>query len=856
MSKKSTLLFKGVQLIRYTTLLWDFAYWTISLKSEVTKRLWGCLVPVFICQIAYGQVSGRLTNTAGKPVAYATASLISAADSIAVRSTLSREDGGYRLDSLIPGKYLLRLSSIGYQTFYSPAFELKASQAGKDLGIQLLIETSKPLNEIVVRADRRLYQQRADGMVVNLENSLISKGSSALEVLERSPGVVIDHQNNGLMLNGKNGVMVMLNGKPIRMAVEQVVRMLAGMSANEINKIELLTSPPASYDAEGNAGLINIITKKNSLPGTHGFASLTAGYGRGEKITGSLNLNHHLGKTNLFGAYTYARDKTYSDFHALGREQEPLLGGLAISDFLSIDKPLLNSHQLTFNADSKLNDALTLGGSISYNSSNTTMETINRGIYQIEPDNTYRLDANVKGINHWQNLSSGIYAEWLINKGKKLSFDIDHIHYQNNYPIQVVSTFLDQNGNQAGSNDTLFSPLSKGLSATQIQLWAPKIDYAWEINSSLGFTAGLKGTQTRTDSRSAIQSLVNGAYISRHAAVNTIFMKEEIAAFYTALKAKLSDRTTLLAGLRYEYAQNKLDDPLIDAIRPKRNMGVWFPNIMLSQTLANDSEWLLSYTKRISRPSYTDLASYVTYNGPSSVNTGNPQLLPTITHSLKLAYTYHGLNFGALWSRDNNPIARYQIVYTADKKQMSVSPQNMNFQNNLTFQANIPLTLTSWWTTNYNLNGGWHRFELDYTPVPADQKYFSYNLTTSQLFKLPAQYAIEISGYYNSAFYNGSKKVDGYAAINAGIKKVFNNKRGSLQLSVSDLLRSTVIRSYFGALTTEAFDLKSQVDFHPESSQYRIYKITYSRSFGSVVGGSQQRQDKNTIDQSERIAPE
>jgi iron complex outermembrane receptor protein len=854
MSKKSTLLWKRIRLIRYAITLKDYVSCSLLPRDQVAKMLWTAMLVLLSHQLAHGQISGRLTNTVGKPISYATASLIKATDSTLVRSTFSREDGIYRLDSFVPGKYIVRLSSIGYKTFYSSTFELTAKQLQKDLGTQLLDETNKPLNEIVIRANRPVFQQRADGTVVNLENSLISKGSSVLEVLERSPGVVIDHQNSGLMLNGKSGVVVLLNGKPLRMAVEQVVTMLAAISANEIKSIELLTNPSASYDAEGNGGLINIITTKNNLEGTHGSTSLTTGYGYGEKVIGSVNLNHRFRNLSLSGAYTYSHDKSYSDFHALGREQEPLLGGLAASDFLSIDRALLNNHQMALNADARLNDKLTIGGSINYNLSHTLMETVNRGIYQIGPDHIYRLNAIVKGLNHWRNLSTGIYADWLLNKDKKLSLNIDHINYSNNFPTDVNSTFLDQNGIQAGNNDTLFSPRSKGVSATQIHLWAPKIDYAWNINSTLSLTAGLKVTQTRTNSTSAIQSLVNEQFISRPEAVNTVLMNEEIAAFYTTLKAQLNDRMELMTGLRYEHTDTKMNNQLIRTNR-QRSFGVWFPNIIVSSKLDNSAEWVFSYAKRISRPSYSDLASYITYNGPSSVNTGNPQLLPTITHNLKLGYTHHGYTFAALWSRDNNPIARYQIVYTADKKQMAVSPQNMIYQNNLIFQANLPIPLTSWWTTNYNMNGGWHRFELDYTPKAIDKKYFSYNMTTSQLFKLPGRYAIEISGYYNSAFYNGSKKVDGYGAINAGVKKVFKNNNGSLQLSVSDLLRSTVVRSYFGALTTEAFDLKSQVDFHPESSQYRIFKLTYSKTFGSNVGSNQQKRDKTMADEAERIAP-
>jgi outer membrane receptor protein involved in Fe transport len=799
------------------------------------------------------QVTGKLTDAARQPISYATVSLLKAADSTLVRSTLTGEKGEYKLDNVIPGQYILRLSSVGYQTLFTPVFELIIGQPSRDLETQILKENSKQLGEIVIRANRPLLQQRADGTVVNVENSVMTKGSSILEVLERSPGVVIDHQNNGIMLNGKSGVMVMLSGKPVRMALNQVVTMLGGMSANDISKIELLTNPSAAYEAEGSAGLINIVLKKNSKQGTNGAMSLTGGYGYGEKATGSLSLNHRTGETNLYGSYSYSHDRAYSDFHAIGSEQEPLLGGRASSDFLSVAKPVLNNHQANLGVDTRLNKGLNIGGSLSYNNSNTNIQTANRGRYLIQPDSIYLLNATINGVNHWRNVTSNVYAEKQLGSGEKILLNLDYINYKNNYPIEAQTSFLDKNGNQAGSNDTLFSPRSRGLSNTLIRIWSPKADYTKQWGAKLSIEAGLKATQTRTNSTSAIQSLVNGDYVSRPSAINNIIMKEGIGAAYGSLKAILDSSTQLVAGFRYEYSDTRMDNPGNGQHIANRQLGVWFPSILLSRKLNNDAEWLLSYSKRISRPSYNDLASYVTYNGPNSVNTGNPLLKPTITDNLKLVYNYRGYSFAALLSRDNNPIARNQIVYTPDKTQMAVSPQNMVYQDNLTFQANIPFTVSDWWEMNYDVIGGWHKFKLDYTPQPAKKAYFAYNLHASQTFKLPAKFSLEFSGYYNSAFYNGSRKVDGYGVLNAGIKKELKNNGGSFQLAVSDPLRTNVISSYFGSLTQEAFDLRSHVNFHTESSKYLLIRLSYSKSFGLAGNPGQRKRGNGTPDENERI---
>ncbi|HMG10427.1 MAG TPA: TonB-dependent receptor, partial [Mucilaginibacter sp.] len=228
-----------------------------------------CFSLLLFCllQDALAQVSGKITINNGQPLSFANVSLLKRADTSIVKSTLTNENGIYRMANISPGIYVLRLSSIGYQTWISPAFELTANKTGKDFGTIVMSEATRQLGEVVIRANKPLYQQRPDGMVVNVGNSVLTKGSSALQVLERSPGVVIDHRNNGINLNGKSGVVVMMDGKLMRMPTDQVVTMLNGMSADNIDKIELLTTPPAGYDAEGSAGVINIVSKKNKRQG-------------------------------------------------------------------------------------------------------------------------------------------------------------------------------------------------------------------------------------------------------------------------------------------------------------------------------------------------------------------------------------------------------------------------------------------------------------------------------------------------------------------------------------------------------------------------------------------------------------
>lgn len=212
-------------------------------------------------QPAFSQLSGSVRSSTGQPLPFANVVLVRSEDSTLVKATLTDEAGHYQLALADTGTYSLRLSSIGYQSWRSPAFAWTPSQPSRDFGEQILREDTQQLGEVVIRAQKPLYQQTPEGTIVHVQSSILSKGSSVLQVLERSPGVVIDYRNNAISLNGKSGITVLLNGKLMRMSVEQIVAFLNGLSANDIDTIELLTTPGARYDAEGSAGVINIVLK-------------------------------------------------------------------------------------------------------------------------------------------------------------------------------------------------------------------------------------------------------------------------------------------------------------------------------------------------------------------------------------------------------------------------------------------------------------------------------------------------------------------------------------------------------------------------------------------------------------------
>ncbi|QEH41548.1 outer membrane beta-barrel protein [Chitinophaga sp. XS-30] len=798
---------------------------------------------------AFGQVAGKLVRSDGQPAPYVNVLLLDGADSTLVKAVVTNENGTYFIGNVRPGGYLLRFSGIGYETSHSSGFQLSAAEKSMDLGVLVMKEVSRELKEVVIRAEKPLFQQQVYGTVVNVESSVLSKGSSALELLERSPGVFIDRRDNNIVLNGKNGVMVMINGKMMRVSVDQVITMLNGMSANDIEKIELMTTPPARYDAEGSAGLINIVLKKNRNQGSF---SLTGGYGWGEKETASFNIARGIGNSTLYAAYAYSHDRTFVDWFATATDYVPVLGGQTSSAFSSEIKPIRNSHHATLGFDTRFTPKLTAGGSLTFNNNHTAENITNHAEYSVEPDKQYVLDADINGSGNWNNLLNSVYIEKKINDKEQINFDMDYLLYENKKPTNAYSVFGDENGNRPGTNDTLFSPYQRASSNSTIKIGVAKFDYTRQLSPLLKLESGLKGTYTRNVSLSGVESLVNGDWVSRPTTVNNIMMKESIAAGYVSLSMQLKPSLSVNVGARYEYSHTRIDEPDTKQLVTERKLGKLFPTLFVSWKMKERSALQLSYTKRISRPSYNDLASFVVYTDPTSVETGNSLLRPTITNNLKLGYNYAGYSFAVLFSRDDYPIARTQMVSNAAGDLLVLSPQNVRYQNNLAVQTNLPFKIGNWWSMHYDFSGAWRKFRLEHTPQPAEKSYFAYSVNFSETFMLPKSFSLEVSGWYNSQMYNGSKKVDGFGAINGGIKKVLDKNMGVLQLTVQDIFRTMRITSYFGTVTEEVFDLRSRVPFSAESTRFPIFKITYTRSFGT--GGGKGRGERSGLrEERERI---
>lgn len=800
------------------------------MKTWITLLLF-CLAAFSL----HAQISGQIVVEEEGSASFINVILLEASDSSLVKGSQSDLDGAFRLINVLPGTYVLRLSGIGFSDWYSEAFQLEAGRE-KDFGPIQLSTAAIALEGVEVTAKKMLLQQSAEGTVINVGSSIMTQGSSALQVLERSPGVFIDQRNNTVSLNGQNGVGIMINGKRLRLSLQEVVAMLQGMSADNIEKIELLTSPSAKYEAAGSGGLINIVLKKHEGFGTNGSLSLSGGYGEGEKAMASARVNHSAGSTYAFASYTFSLDETGDGFHGVGTNIVPIFGGQVGFEILNNNARRQRNHNLNLGLETRLGERTIVGGSVILQRSANRNSVSNLVEYVLSPDSVIRMDIRVNGNNPWDNVLSNLYFERELAGQSKLKLDFDYLRFDSRNPTSARSQYFNKTDDPIHPGGAFFADANRGSSRTGIDIGVFKMDFEKIFFDKLKWEAGLKGTYSKTVNLAQIERQENDDWILDDRSITAVDLYESIGAAYTSFYYPISSSTELTLGARYEYWERTSPED-------KRVQRRLFPSLFFSHGWNELSRLQLSFTQRVTRPDYNDLASYLRYNGPLSVFTGNPLLRPTISHNLRLGYQWQAYNFSLNFIHEENPIVRYQVVENETRDLALVSPQNMFYQRSIYFQTDIPLQVKSWWNANLGFSAGLRKFHLSHTKEQVEKQYWTFNIYGNQTLNLPWNLSLELSGWYNAPSYDGSRRYKSFGMLNGGLKKQLKNDQGSIQFTVDDLFKSMRIVSDFGNLAEEAFSSSADVVYRPESARTRIYRISYFRNFGnSKLKGKRERQ--------------
>lgn len=777
-------------------------------------------------QTLHSQLSGSIKDDQGLAIAYANVLLLSQPDNVMLTGSISDEDGAFELEQPQPGKYILRVSLLSYENWESEPFDIGMDSVEKVFPPIVLAESVTQLDGVSITAQRKLIQRTPEGNVINVQQSILTKGSSALQLLERSPGVILDQRNNSFSLNGRSGTLILINGKAQRIPTADLIALLNGMSADNIEKIELLTNPSARYDVDGNAGIINIVLAKNESVGLRGSFGGNLGYGEGLKEGHNLSLTYGGERGSLLASYNFLYDDSFSGWVAEGVSDIPVLGGNTFIQFKSDRYEINRSHNLNLGYEHQLSESSVLGGGLLFNHSRPKQRIQNRGLYEFQINPFLEAQIALNGAGRWSNTNPSLFFE-TTNENRSLQLGADFIAYRSKTPNEVRSDYFDRDGLPFDPENEIYNRGNRGFNETDINIGVLKFDYQTQLNEVVSIEGGFKASLSETINDARIEIQQGDTFVSDDRFISTIENREKIGAVYGITAFSPNNKTDVQLGLRYEYWDQSFDDSSLD-----RSFGKLFPTLFLTRSFSDTTSLNLVYNKRITRPNYSDLASYLSYNGPTSVFSGNPQLLPAITDNISLTYNNKGFNISLLATQEQNPIARFQITRNDLSNIAVIAPVNLDYQRSLDIQTNIPIRINHWWSLNLNGTMGVRDFKLLHTVNQVNHSYFHYNFNGSQTMLLPGDFSFELSGWYTSEHFNGSTRLDGFGALNAGLKKDFSNG-SSIQFSVTDIFQSVDIRSRIGTLDEEVYGDVFIVDYSPESGFSRIYRISFTYPFGN-----------------------
>ena len=776
----------------------------------------------------YGQITGKIINKTNEAIPFVNVVLYQANDTTIVKGTNADEKGMFSLSSTKEGVFLIGISSVGYQSMFTKPITIAIQNEAVDIGVLQMADNVNALTEVVVSAKKDLIQTTPVGQVINVQSSIMTKGSSALQVLERLPGVIIDYRNNSFSLNGQSGVAVMINGRTVRLSLTEVMAMLNGMNADNIDKIEIITSPTAQYDAEGGAGLINIVLKKNEYEGTKLNFSSTLGYGFREKASTSINVSHGTKNSNYYASYSMLHDGAKSSWQAYGALNFPTLGGAYTCSFYSATVNLKNSHNLSLGFDHKLNPKTLVGGSVTYLNSTTKPNVQSDGFYDFQSGNYFAMKINSLGNNLGQNIQSSAFVEKQLSVKSKLNVDASYWYFKNNSPSLINSTYYDKEGEIIKPSSSVFTEGNRGEGISELNIGVLKGDFSTKLTDKINVETGIKGSYSSNTNNSKVEKKENDVWILDNRSQSTVISNESILAAYSSFDFTLNTKTSLTAGLRYEYWARDIN-------HQTNTYSQFFPSLNLSHKIAENSSVVLNVSRRISRPAYNDLIAGLFYNDPSSVFTGNPLLKPSITNAFKTTFTHKNISIGLGIQREVNPIIRYQLSTTAAKDIFILSPQNLDFMNSFSLTTNVPIQLFSWWKINIGGTTAYRKYRVGYTPQVAEKAYLFHNYFLNQTLSLPQNIELEITGWHNSNQFDGPNMIKGFGVLNMGIAKKLDKDRGTIQLAITDIFKSMNIYTEVGVVTPVVFIEQNKVHYMDETAYARIFKLSYSRSFGSTV---------------------
>jgi iron complex outermembrane receptor protein len=773
-----------------------------------------------------GTVSIIVHNQQHNALDGATAELLNAKDSSLVKAAVSDKKGLATFESINIGTYLIKVLMTSYEPAYTKTFTVTAEQSNIELSPVALTLAATQLKDVEVNTKKPFIQKLNDRIVVNVESSIISAGSSAFEILERSPGVTID-QNDAIRLRGKQGVIIMIDGKITPLSGTDLANYLHGLPANAIDRIDIITNPSAKYDAAGNSGIIDIHMKKDQRLGANG--TFTAGYGQGvyPKANTGFTFNYRNKKLNIFGNYNYVYRKNLNHL-ILNRNfyEHGVFTGADDKDNYTVIP--VSSHTLRLGADFFAGKKTIIGFVVNSNFLHYRVNNNNNSVVSDSLYNPYYTFQTLGNNNdHNNNMVANInFKHTFDSTGKELTADVDYGVYNTGSLSSTATKYYNLDGTKKEPDYIL-----DGNQDGQLTFKTAKADYSNPMKNGAKWEAGFKTSFVSSDNDVKFYDMSSGTPVDDVNKTNHFIYNENDNAAYINVSKELKKFNVQL-GLRGEHTDVKTQQIKGD-IHYDTSYFQLFPSGFFNYKLKADQTLGVSISRRIERPGYSSLNPFLFLIDVTTYATGNPGLLPELTWSYELNYTVKQLNFTLGYSHTKNnqniAIAKFKDVFPGIPSEDNVTvqiPVNLKSSDYYGLSIAAPVRVNAWWNMVNNADIYYNYFNGNLGTTTLNNGSPAADIRSNNSFTLKKGWTAELNGSFNSGGRYGFMVSKPQWALYAGVQKNLLKNKATLRLNITDIFWTNLPRA------TITYD--NYIEHWHAYRETRVANITFTYRFGNA----------------------
>ncbi|GAB3978323.1 outer membrane beta-barrel family protein [Spirosoma terrae] len=805
------------------------------MKHILTLLMLGVWVNSALAQATHnGKITGSLADsTTAKSVPFATVALMNGQKLIT--GTTTDEAGTFVLSTIPQGAYTLALSFVGYRTKTVPV-TISSERPSIQLGTISIAPEGKTLGEVTVAGQKALVEDKGDRLVYNAEKDISNAGGTAADVLRKVPTLSVDLDGN-VQMRGNGNIKVLINGKPSAMMARNLADALRQMPANVIKSIEVITSPGAKYDAEGSAGVINIITKK-ALQGFNGSANVTAG-----NMNRSIGTNLNLKKKKI-GFSLSANGYQFRNLRESQTRRTSLDGAGQPLSILTQTSKADNTGtggygEMSFDYDPDSTNHINLSANVwggYYPNNNSVMNRLTNPVG--EELQAFRNDIRFSNPYGNGQLDLG-YTKTFRKPGQEFSFlsqfsrmPDNYFYDTDRYAASEVLTYRQHSTNYSSNKEYTF----------QTDYTHPFTIKGRKDTTNIKLEVGLKGIIRDIGSEYRVTESLNGSspFVLDSTQSNDFNYIQKVYSGYTSLRLDTKTKWNLTVGARFEHT-----DINGDFVTTKTKLVSQYSNLIPSVTLSKAIKThtlKISYNQRIQRPMIWLLNPWMNQSDPQNIQTGNPYLNPELSHATELSYSVNtkkgtSINSAIYWRQTNNAI---DYISTVDASGVSTGkPQNIAQRKAYGLNVNI----NSQPIKNWTINGGGDIRYVDLASPALGQSnngvVWSVNMNTS--YKLPQNYTVQANGNYNSGWISLQGTNTGFYWHSISMKREMMNKQASLTLGINNPFIGTIVQR--NSQSAPTFESESQFYF-----VRRSVRLTFEWRFGQMNAGGGKKGKKISND--------